>query len=409
MPAQLGSLWMREASAGETACPVFHGSSHCDVAIVGGGFVGLWTAIQLKELKPDIQIVILEKDICGGGASGKSSGMVLSYNRIIGCLWACLGLKNALQTVKDSEDAILEIQDFCKKHKIPAQFKSTPWLQVSNTKQQAQVLRSVMQLANQIGRTPFKAVDKLIESTGSKYFLSGYIENSAATVHPGYLIRGLRRVALQMGIKIYENSKVLTYSEKKSLELQLVQGRLQTKKVIWATNVWALQLKELTSQLIISTSDILVSKPSAQVIKKLKLESDHSYSAVDAREHYWRFTTDHRVVFGRSKQPHVSLRTIDRRKNPSLSARTALKKSFTKYYPQLNEVQLASSWQGPIDMTMDRLPLIGKFKKNPNILYAVGWCGMGIGPSRLGGKILANLALEKNNRWSRHPLLRQKI
>src|SRR6266851_1732542 len=78
---------------------------------------------------------------------------------------------------------------------------------------------------------------------------------------------------------------------------------------------------------------------------------------------------------------------------------------FRRYYPRLERVAITHDWSGPIDRTPDSLPLIGYLGGRKNICYGIGWSGNGVGPSVVGGKILASLALEKNNQWSQYPLV----
>lgn len=82
VPGELRSWWLREAlaaEAGEQVCPPLEGETEADVCVLGGGYTGLWTALALLEQAPEVSVVVLEADICGGGASGRNGGFVSAF------------------------------------------------------------------------------------------------------------------------------------------------------------------------------------------------------------------------------------------------------------------------------------------------------------------------------------------
>jgi FAD dependent oxidoreductase len=106
-------LWWA-SDAIDTECqPPLAGSGMADVAIVGGGFVGLWTAIRLKELDPLCDVVVLERDLAGAGASGRNGGFVLSWWAKLPTLVKCFGTADALRLAVTFEGAISDIDSFC--------------------------------------------------------------------------------------------------------------------------------------------------------------------------------------------------------------------------------------------------------------------------------------------------------
>lgn len=121
------SLWLQEAGL-DHAQPPLTGSSRTDVAIVGGGYVGLWTALRLRELDASVQITVVEADVCGGGASGRNGGMVLSWWPKLSSLTALFGSDEALRLIRASEDAIDEIGEFCRLHSPESEFRRAGWL-----------------------------------------------------------------------------------------------------------------------------------------------------------------------------------------------------------------------------------------------------------------------------------------
>lgn len=110
-------FWLDQAlkSQSDTPCPPLRQDTHADVCIVGGGYTGLWTAIMLKEQNPELDVVIVEADICGAGASGRNGGCALSWSAKFFTLERLFGVEEAVRLVKESEQSIYAIGAFCKK------------------------------------------------------------------------------------------------------------------------------------------------------------------------------------------------------------------------------------------------------------------------------------------------------
>ncbi len=116
------SLWLREVLPDGPPQPPLAGAARADVAVIGGGFVGLWTAIRIKQHDPACDVVVLEQDICGGGASGRNGGMVLTWWPKLASLVRLCGADEAVRLGRASEAAIDELHSFCATHKIDCHF-----------------------------------------------------------------------------------------------------------------------------------------------------------------------------------------------------------------------------------------------------------------------------------------------
>src|SRR5215210_4244258 len=136
LPAKTRSLWLQEALAfepdAERVEPLI-GTHRTDVCIVGGGYTGLWTALRIKELDPSVDVMILEADICGGGASGRNGGMALGWWGKLATLIRICGTDEALFLVTAASRAIAEIGEFCHTHRIDAAFRRHGCLRTATT------------------------------------------------------------------------------------------------------------------------------------------------------------------------------------------------------------------------------------------------------------------------------------
>jgi glycine/D-amino acid oxidase-like deaminating enzyme len=121
------SLWLEQAYTGSTDAPVLTGGDRADVAIIGGGYLGLWTAILLKEREPDLDVVIVERDVCGGGASGRNGGWVNGWQDALPSLVGLFGAERARWLLEQSVASVDEIA-----RTIPGMFErgaacTSPW------------------------------------------------------------------------------------------------------------------------------------------------------------------------------------------------------------------------------------------------------------------------------------------
>jgi glycine/D-amino acid oxidase-like deaminating enzyme len=120
---------------------------------------------------------------------------------------------------------------------------------------------------------------------------------------------------------------------------------------------------------------------------------------------YYHVTKNSRIAFGKGGWGIAYGGNIGFDFDRNMNRAKIVEADFRRYYPQLKDVAITHDWCGPIDRTPNSLPLLGRFDSHDHILYGVGWSGNGVGPSVIGGKVLASLALGKNDRWARYPLV----
>ncbi|MGH8465850.1 MAG: FAD-dependent oxidoreductase, partial [Pseudomonas sp.] len=129
------SHWMAATDLADRVTSPLKGAHAVDVVIIGGGFVGLWTAITIKEQEPDARVMVLEQHVCGGGASGRNGGFVMSWWPKIGTLRGFCNEEQALFLGNSAEYAITELGEFCERHRIDAHFQQSGWLWTATTPQ----------------------------------------------------------------------------------------------------------------------------------------------------------------------------------------------------------------------------------------------------------------------------------
>ncbi len=396
------SLWLDEAlgAPGEDDAPPLLSQVAADVCIVGGGYTGLWTALRVKELEPSSEVVVVEADICGGGASGRNGGFVLSWWAKFGTLRKVAGTDEALRLARASADAVSAIGDFCDANGI-AGYRRDGYMWAATNPSQVDAWRSTVEALDSIGERPFElwAPDAVAGRCGSSEHLAGAFEPNGAVVQPALLARGLRRVAIAAGIRVFERSPVTAF-EPGPVVRTSAGGSVRASRVVLATNAWAVRLPEVRARILVVGSDIVATPPIPERLAGIGWTDGLAISDSRLLVHYHRTTDDGRIAFGKGGGALAFGGSVGARFEGASPRAAEVERHFRRLYPSLADVPIARSWTGPIDRSRTGLPFFGELRSHPGVLVGAGYSGNGVGPSYLGGRILASLALGRDDEWS---------
>jgi putative aminophosphonate oxidoreductase len=400
------SWWLHEA--GPLAPPTeVRGSRRADVCIVGGGFTGLWTALEIKRLEPSLDVVVVEAGMCGTGASGRNGGFAMTFwHHFVGLERACGGAE-ALRLARASEAAVAEIGEFCAEHEIRAQYRRDGWLWTATNLAQVGAWESTMAAIERYGEQPFERIDpaELADRTGSRAHIAGVFEPGSATVQPALLARGLVRVARMRGVQVFERSPVIALDRTGRLSVRTAGGEVTADRVVIAMGAWAGQLRELRRAFVIVSSDIVITDPVPDQLRQTGWRDGVSISDSRLMVHYYRTTGDGRIAFGKGGGRVA----YGARIGGSFTGPSAMSDDVAGHlratYPGLKSVPIAASWTGPIDRTVDGLPFFCTLGRG-DLVCGAGYSGNGVGPSLVGGRILASLALGLDDERARSGLVR---
>jgi len=405
------SFWLQDVLSTFSARPPLHGTRRADIVILGGGYVGLWTAFRIKEADPSCDVAIVEKDICGGGASGRNGGFALSWWPKISSLVKICGREAALQIARDSERAIQEIAEVCGEDGNEIDFKKSGWLWCATSQAQLNAWESVVRICESLGVDVFRRIPaaEIQRRSGSNIHREGVFDHTAAMLHPAKWVMKLRELCLKKKIEIYEGTPVLSFSRTDPVRIQTPQGEIIAKKLVIANNAWAAAIPELARAIVPITSDMIMSEPASEKIFKSGWTGGEGITDSQTMVDYYQVTKDQRVAFGKGGWGIAFGGRLGRNFDRNQARAKIVEKDFRRYYPNLKDIKITHDWCGPIDRTPNSLPLLGSFPKHPQILYGVGWSGNGVGPSGVGGRILAAMALEQKNQWSEYPLIGKSV
>jgi putative aminophosphonate oxidoreductase len=397
-------MWLEEALSGEEEAPTLEGDTKADVCIVGGGYSGLWCAIRLKELDPSLDVVLVEGDVCGGGPSGRNGGFVLSWWAKYGKLEHLVGAEEALRLGHASAEAVGAIGAFCADNAIDAHFRRDGWLWAATSDAQLGAWDSTVELLKQREVEPLVLLGpgEAAQRAGSPTHFSGVFEATAATVQPALLARGLRRIALERGVRIFERSPMVRLERSRPPRVHTPRGVVAAERVVLAMNAWLAQVGELSSSLFVLASDIVATEPVPDRLEAIGLSSGIAISDSRLLVNYYRTTLDGRIAFGQGGGLIAVGGRIGRDLlvGPRPARRAEVESSFRSLYPMLADVPTPLAWTGPIDRSHTGLPFFGRLGGRPDIVYGAGYSGNGVGPCYLGGRMLASLALRLDDEWA---------
>jgi glycine/D-amino acid oxidase-like deaminating enzyme len=400
------SLWLDEALArepGAESAPPLMGEHRADVCIVGGGYTGLWTALRMRELDPSVSVTLLEARICGSGASGRNGGMVGGWWLKLPALLRVCGTDEALFMARAAYEAIGEIEHFLRDHRIEAHFVQSGRLQVATNEFQLGTWEPAMTTAEHYGFGEYftrLSAAQIRHRSGSPVFVGGYFEKGQATVQPALLARGLRRVALEKGVQIFENTPVREIVEGPVVELRTPGGTVRAPKVVLATNAWTAAIPELRRQMIVVSSDIVATEPIPERLTEIGWTGGESIADGRIMVHYFHVTHDKRISFGRGSGALAYLGRVTPAFDGVPEKAAVVERGLRKFYPNLADVAITHRWGGAVDRSRSGTLIFGRLRGSPNISYGVGYSGTGVGQSVIGGKILASTALERVDEWS---------
>jgi len=382
-----------------------------DVCIVGGGFTGLWTAINLKLRDSALSVAIIEKDICGGGASGRNGGFCMTWMSKATSLLKMVGGQEGVRLLRESENAVKAIGEFCVENQIDSEFRQDGWVWTASNDEQIGAWSETMEKLDKLGLHPYEALDSqaLSSMTGSQGFSGGVLERGVATVQPAMLARGLRRVALDKGVQIYENTQMVELVRTTPPRVRTNASTIKADCVVLALNAWAHELIEFRRTVLPISADVIATEPMPETLKTLGMRGCTAVSDSAFLVNFFRPTVEGRMIWGVGGGAIPFAGRLGNRFDDLAPRAAEVRQRLNRFHPQLQETKIAHAWRGPATRTSTGLPLFGNMPGAERVVYGHGFVGNGVGPCYLAGKILCSLVLRQKDEWSETPLVNGDI
>jgi glycine/D-amino acid oxidase-like deaminating enzyme len=383
-----------------------------DVAIVGGGYTGLWTALALKARRPGIIVAVIEAGLCGGAASGKNGGKVHGYWAALQGMSKSIGDDGALAVARAGTVAQDAIRAFAIAPGRDVWWRESGNLRVSAAPAQDAKIAGYVDTARRMG-VPDTARElsaaEIAARCQSPVFRGGVFLQEGANVHPARLARALRTAALEAGVMLYENTAMIGLDKGAPNRVRTTQGQLIARDVVLATNVDLAAMAEVKAHVTVFSSYAVMTEPAPEKLAQMGWLAEEGISDMRMFVHYFRKTVDGRVLMGSGSGPiSYDGDTRARRLREDSASALRAERGLRRLLPGFADVPLAKAWGGPIDISADRLPF---FKTIPGtrVHYGCGYSGHGVNPAYIGGQCLASLVLEEKDHWSNLPLCTRTV
>jgi glycine/D-amino acid oxidase-like deaminating enzyme len=355
--------------------PPLAGDLDVDVAIVGAGYTGLWTAYYLAAAEPSLRIAVLEKEFAGYGASGRNGGWCSAlFPRSVP------GMLSALQSTVDEVGRVVAVEEI-----------DCHWAKGGSVV----VARTPTQLARARAAT---GVSLLTASEASAHcnatsVLGGTFTPHCAAVHPAHLVRGLTSAVSRRGVTIYEQTPVVSIRPRAAVT---PFGTVRASFVVRATEGYTPTLPG-HRRTVVPIYSLMVATPPlpASFWSSVGLAARQTFSDYRKLVIYGQRTADDRLAFGGRGAPyHFASRVrpeYDR--HPRVFA--ALRRVLADLFPALGpDVPITHAWGGPLGIARDWHPSVG-LDRSTGLAWAGGYVGDGVAASNLAGRTLADLILDK--------------
>ena len=376
------------------------GNTTADVAIVGAGLTGLWTALFLKELDPDAAVVILEQETAAYGASGRNAGMLAeTVDHGHGLAIQHFGEAEARRLARLGERNVVEMIAYLSDRGIDCDYEPTGRLVAALSERQLEDARRSVVTARHLGLDGHRYLtrEEIRAQLDSPLYLGGVQVRGGGILDPVKLVDGLRREAERLGVRLHERTRVESL-RRAGAQVQLrAAGRwVRVRRVVLATSAYTHRiLPSLTSRFIPLYDYVLVSEPLAPDQREA-IGWRGRQGVTDGRSffNYYRLTADDRILWGTSEAAYYPPNRVDRDCDHSPAHYEALRMSFRRHFPALASLRFPYAWGGAICSTTRLTPFFGR-ALGGRVAYGLGYTGHGLGTTRIAGRILAHLALDR--------------
>ena len=402
--------WLDEAPPVEPQ-PALEGELEVDVAIVGGGYTGLWTALAVGELEPSARVAVLEAALCGEGPSGRNGGFLHGYWSSLARARRVFGDGGALAVAEAASAIVPGVREFVEQRGVDVWLREAPMLEVSAAPAQDEAIDAALAAARDLGveeeATPIGR-DELGERCSSPSFRRGVLYREGATVQPARLVRALSAAVLDTGVVLHERTPMIRLRRDSPNVVETPRGRVRAREVVVAINAAAAGWRPLARRLTAFGSYVVLTEPVPQLLDAINWTGGESI--VDGRMflHYFRTTNDGRVLMGSGSGPIGFGGRLGERFTADAPSVARAESGVRFLLPGLADAGVERAWGGPIDVSADHFPFFGTVRGS-RIHYGAGYSGNGVGPSWLGGRILARLALGVEDELTALPLVNRSV
>ena len=359
----------------QTDYPQLEGDLNVDVVIVGAGFSGVATAVELCER--GYKVALVESNRIGWGATGRNGGQIIGgYGSDPSAFSSSIGSEGVKIVESMGSECVQIIKERIEKYNIDCDLK-WGYCEVGLKKRH---LKSYREWAAEDSAIQILDQNEIKQYVNSDLYLGGYYREDWGHIQPLNLCIGEAKAAEVMGAKIFEQTQItrITYGENPAVHTD--KGSIKANHVILCGNAYMGNLVPyLDARVLPATSCIIATEPLSD--EQLQQTMVRDVAVCDSRTalDYYRLSADKRLLFG-GLSNYTGL-------EPS-NVKAIMHAKMTKVFPSLKHTRIDYSWSGSMGISVRRMPQIGRIK-NSNVLYISGYSGHGVAPTHMTGRILA--------------------
>lgn len=391
------SLWLDTLNEPIHRRPSLESDISVDVAIVGGGFSGLWTAYYLLNYKPDIKVLVIESEYCGFGASGRNGGW---------CEGALAGSaekyakKSSISEAKRLEaemfDAVDEVGRVVAKENINCGFIKSGFIKVARNQPQAK--RQIDQIKsariNGYGEDVIRLLNReeTITQLNASKVVSGIFFTPSATIDPARLVRGLAKTVENLGGEIVESTRAIKIDQNKVLT---DRGLVKAEVIVQATEAYTRNLKGHKLDLLPVYSRMIATEPlNEKLIAEIGLANRPTFADERYIVIYGQLTEDNRIAFGaQGTPPYLYGSKIKENIEVNDKSQESIHKTLIDLLPILRDSKITHHWGGVLAIPRNWLPGL-HFDSRTGLGVLGGYVGEGVAAANLAGRTMSELILE---------------
>lgn len=385
---KLACYWLEDIKDTAARYPALSGSRQADDVVVGGGYAGLWTAIKLKSLRPERRVVLLEAKRIGWAASGRNGGFCEAS--------ITHGEPNAQSRWPDEvatlrrlgHENLDKIEAFITEHGLDVEFERTGQLSVANEPYQVAYIGESDDPSVQV--LDAAAVQARIKSPT---FLGGeFSPRENANVHPAKLAAELARHAHEIGVEIYEHTRVLRIGGQpdEPIQFETELGTVTAERAALCTNVFPSLLKRYTFHTVPVYDYVLMTEPlNEDQLAAIGWEGREGLADMANQFHYSRLTKDNRILWGGYDAVYFAGGRIRHEYEDRMASHRKLASHFFTTFPQLAGLKFTHRWAGVID-TSTRFCAFWGEAQGGRIQYVAGFTGLGVGATHFAADVIVD-------------------
>jgi len=381
-------FWLDRPERPEPAPPL-EGEVCTDLVIVGGGFTGLWAALQAKEADPERDVLLIEADAIAEHASGRNGGFLDSS--------ITHGFHNGLHHFPDEIEKLealghenyQQILASLDRHGIDADYEGTGMLLAATRPHEVDEMREDLpEWQHYYPDLQWLNRDAVRAEVNSPTYLAGvWKREDSGVVDPARLAWGLRATALSLGVRVHENTPMNSLAPAGSeMEIRCPRGRIRARQVLLATNAFRAKLWSMRQRVIPVWDYVLMTEPlSAAQRDSIGWRNRQGLTDSGTRFHYYRLTRDDRILWGGYDAIYHFGSRLERRHQQRAESHERLSRNFFETFPQLEGIRFTHRWGGPI-ATSTRFSMVVGAAYERRVAWAIGYTGQGVGTSRFGAR-----------------------